>query len=219
MKIDAGQGKSRAARTGDVLAAGAIVRTGRDARAEITLPDSGVARFGGKSVFTIGGDGRVMDLKEGLALFQASRQSAEIKIQIGSINVAVHGGTGLIERNGNAYVKILILDGEARVYTKRLGESIVMTPGQLLISGPSAMGLPEPVYFAIEQLYKTSQLVNSDFAPLASRDSILRAIQKQKSDPRFVPTNLVIYGRGTLVNLLPPTPAPPARPSPRRVKQ
>lgn len=211
VKVDFAQDKSRPAKVGDVLTAGAVVRTGNDARAEITLPGSSVTRLGGKSVFKIGDNARVVDLGEGLALFQVSRQAPAIKITTGSLNLEARGGTGLIERNGKAYVKILILEGEARVYTKRLGESIVMTPGQLLITGPAANGLPEPVYFAIEQLYKTSLLLNSGFAPLASRAAILEAIQKQKSDPRFVPTNLMIYGRGTLVNLLPPGPSPQPR--------
>ncbi len=153
----------------------------------------------------------MLDLPEGLALFQVSRQAPSLKITTGSINVSARGGTGLIERNGKAYVKILVLEGEARVYTKRLGESIVMTPGQLLITSPAADRLPEPVYFAIEQLYKTSLLLNASFAPLASRDAILLAIKKQKSDPHFVPTNLMIFGRGTLVNLLPPNPTPQPR--------
>ena len=83
-----------------------------------------------------------------------------------------------------------------------------MTAGQLLITSPKAEGLPEPVHFDIEHLYKTSLLTNNDFAPLGSRAAILQAIAKQKSDPQFVPTNLVIFGRGTLVNLIPPSKTP-----------
>ncbi len=117
-------------------------------------------------------------------------------------------GTGLIERNAGAYLKVLVLEGEVRVYTRRFGESIVVGPGQLLITNPAADRLPEPVHFNIEQLYKTSALTRAPFAPLPSRAAILRAIAKQKSDPQFVPTNLVIFGRGTLVNLIPPKPTP-----------
>lgn len=214
VKVDAGTGKSRPAKIGDVLPAGSVVRTGNEARAEITLPGGSVARLGGKSVLKIGGNARELDLQEGLALFQVSRRAPTLKLTTGSINVSARAGTGLIERNGKAYVKILLLEGESRVYTKRLGESIVMMPGQLLITNPATAGLPEPVHFAIEQLYKTSLLLNSGFAPLASRAAILQAIEKQKNDPRFVPTNLMIYGRGTLVNLLPPSPSPSPRGSP-----
>ncbi|MEP6811001.1 MAG: FecR domain-containing protein [Chthoniobacterales bacterium] len=211
-------GGAHAAKAGDLLADGAIVRTDGKGRVELTLPGSGVARLGDKSSLKITDHARTLELLEGLMLFETRGGGASVKITTGSINVAGRGGTGLIERNGAAYVKILVLEGEARVYTSQLGESVVLTPGQLLITGPSAKGLAEPVYFAIEQLYKTSLLMNSGFAPLASRTAILQAIQKQQSDPHFVPTNLMIFGRGTLVNLLPPstTPKPRASAAPKK---
>lgn len=207
----AGSG-ARAVKAGDFVPEGATVRTGAEARAEITLPGPAVARLGGRSSLRVTGNGSQLELGEGLVLFQVPKQGSGMTFKTGAINVSGGGGTGLMERYGGAYVKILVLEGEARVYTARMGESIVMTAGQLLITGPKAEGLPEPVHFDIEHLYKTSLLTNSDFAPLATRASILEAIQKQKNDPQFIPTNLVIFGRGTIVSIIPPTPTP-ARPA------
>ena len=153
--------------------------------------------------------GRELQLNEGLLLFQAARSASQApKLKCGALSLNIRGSTGLIERNASAYLKILILEGEARVYTRRLGESIVLTAGQLLITNPTTDRLPEAVHFNIEQLYKTSVLTSAAFAPLPSRAAILRAIAEQKNDPQFVPTNLVIFGRGTLVNLIPPSPSP-----------
>ena len=206
VKLAAPGSSGRAVKAGETVPVGATLRTGAAARAEMTLPGPAVVRLGGKTALALSANG--WELGEGLVLFQAPRQVGAAKIKTGAINAEVGGSTGLMERNGGAYVKILILEGNARIYTSRLGESIVMTAGQLLITSPKAEGLPEPVHFDIEHLYKTSLLTNSDFAPLGSRASILQAIAKQKSDPQFVPTNLVIFGRGTLVNLVPPKQTP-----------
>jgi hypothetical protein len=65
--------------------------------------------------------------------------------------------------------------------------------------------LPEPVDFEIGQLYRTSLLIGRDFARLASQPQIAAEIQKQRADPSLIPTNLVIYGRGTMVNLADPS--------------
>ncbi len=119
-------------------------------------------------------------------------------------NRGIQRRTGLLERNSTAYVKALGLEGAARVFTHELSESILLAPGQLLITNPQAKRLPEPVNFFIAQLYQPSLLINSGFAPLARRDGIQRPISKQKSDASYIPANLVIFGRGILVNLMPP---------------
>ena len=202
------EGGSRPARPNESIAAGSRLRTGGSGEAEITLPGVGLVRLGDKTELRLAQNGRELQLEEGLVLFQSARGSRKTKLQSGALNLDFRGSTGLIERNGNSYLKILILEGEARVYTRRLGESIVLGPGQLLITNPTADRLPEAVHFNIEQLYKTSVLTNAAFAPLPSRALIERAIAQQKRDPSFVPTNLVIFGRGTLVNLIPPRPSP-----------
>ncbi len=196
----------RASKLGDSLPEKAALRTGAAARAEVTLAGPSIVRMGGKTTLRFGEEGRTIELGEGLALFQVPR-AAKVTIRTGSINLEARGTTGLIERNGAAYVKILVLEGEARVYTSRLGESVLVSPGQLLITSPKTLGLPETVHFDLGHLYKTSLLLNAGFAPLASRAGILQEIDKQKRDPQFIPTNLVIFGRGTLVNIVPEKPA------------
>jgi hypothetical protein len=91
-----------------------------------------------------------------------------------------------------------------------VGESVLVSAGQLLLTRPGARKLPEPAHFDIAQLYRTSVFTSSGFRPLANAAAIERAIEKQKSDPDFTRTNLVIFGRGTLVNLVEPTPTPSA---------
>lgn len=192
-----------------VIADGSAVQTGEKSRAELTSSDGAVTRLGANTTVAAGGATRLR-LEEGAVLFQAPANARSAKVSSGVITIATRGATGVIERHRSAYVKVLVLEGTARVFLPKLGESVLVHAGQMLITKPEAKSLPEAVHFDIEQLYKTSLLTNSDFAPLPSQGAIARAMAKQKSDPDFIRTNLVIFGRGTLVNLVEPNPPPPA---------
>jgi hypothetical protein len=159
-----------------------------------------------------------VQLDSGALLYQAQRGGRAPTITTGGIHLATAGSTGIAERQGTDYVKVLVLEGTTRVYVDRVGESVLVNAGQLLLTRPGAKTLPEPAHFSIEQLYKTTVFTKSGFPPLASSGAIRAAIEKQKSDPDFTRTNLVIFGRGTLVNLVEPapTPAPTGRRPERR---
>lgn len=216
VKFVSPQGSTRPVAPNESLSDGALLRTGVDSRAEIAFGGSAITRLGGKTAVRSRGQGRNLELQDGAVLFQVPKGFYDAKITTGGINVATAGTTGIIERFGSAYVKILVLEGTARVYLNIVGESVLVTPGQLLITKPSVTTLPEPVHFNIAQLVKTSLLTGRDFAPLASRARIEEEIRKQQNDPNFTPTNLVIYGRGTLVTLVPPTATPAASPKPSK---
>ena len=207
VKVQAGAVAAQRARVNDVVPDGASVRTGADSRAELGFAGSpAIVRLAANTGITTGIGGPAVQLVGGALLFHANRGTRGPKITTAGIHVAAGGSTGIIERNGAAYVKILVLEGTARVYLDRVGESVLVEAGQLLITKPGTKVLPEAVHYDIGQLYKTSVFTTSGFPPLASAGAIERAIRKQKSDPDFTRTNLVIFGRGTLVNLLPPPP-------------
>jgi hypothetical protein len=95
-----------------------------------------------------------------------------------------------------------------------LGESLLVQPGQILITKPAITALPEPADFDIAREMKTCLLVR-DFPPLPSQRLIESEEQKQLkliAKGTYIPSNLVIFGRGTQVNLVNPTPAPPKKP-------
>lgn len=191
------------------LGEGTSIRTGVNSRVELALADGTLLRLGAKTTFTAPSATQLPALNDGAVLF-AETNGNGAKIKTGGITAVLRGTTGIIDRLGNKYVKLLVLSGTARVYLNKIGESVLVEPGQMLITKPDAQTLPEPVNFDIEQLYKTSVLTSSDFTPLPSAQAIAREITRQKSDPEYVRTNLVIFGRGTLVNLIPPTPTPAA---------
>ena len=203
---------ARAASLRDNVSNGASISTGAEGEVELTFPDQTVTRLGDHSVAGLTNDSRTLELREGAVLFSAPKSSGVV-VRSGGITAEIGGTTGMIERHENLYLKVLVLEGTVRVYSRKIGESVLVTPGQMLITKPGTETLPEAVHFDLGQLYRTSTLLNSGFAPLARREEILREIRKQQSDPDLIHTNLIIYGRGTLVNLLPPTPektSPPA---------
>ncbi len=82
---------------------------------------------------------------------------------------------------------------------------MLLNAGQILIMKPNATSLAEPVDFEIGQLYRTSVLIGREFPRLATQPQIVAEIEKQRANTNLIPTNLVIYGRGTLVTLADPT--------------
>ena len=156
-----------------------------------------------------------MNLGEGAMLFQIPKNAGDVKIKTDAIAVASTGATGIIERHGQFYVKVLVLEGTVRCYlTNRLGESLLLQSGQILITKPDVTALPEPADFDIAREMKTCLLVR-EFQPLPSHRRIESEEQKQLNliaKGTYIPSNLVIFGRGTQVTLVNP---PSTTPSPK----
>jgi hypothetical protein len=190
------------------LSEGTTIRTGGGARSELSLANQTIIRLGANTILSLSEGTRALDLGDGAILFQIPRGVEQTKIKAAAISVASKGATGVIERHGRSYVKLMLLEGEARVYlANRLGESLVMLPGQILITKPEATALPDPAHFDIAREMKTCLLVR-EFQPLPSR-GLIEAEQRKQADliskGRYIPSNLVIFGRGTLVTLVNPT--------------
>jgi len=195
---------------------GDSINTGVTGRSELTFADQTIARLAAKTNVSFSNGTRTVDLGEGAMLFQIPRGADRLQIKTAAIAVASTGATGIIERHGQFYVKVLVLEGTVRFYlTNRLGESLLLQPGQILIAKPDVTALPEPADFDIAREMKTCLLVR-DFQPLASQRRIESEEQKQLkliAKGTYIPSNLVILGRGTQVTLVnaPPT-TPPSKP-------
>ena len=195
---------------------GDAVDTGVTRRIELTLPDQTIARLGAKTNVSFSNGTRTVDLGEGAMLFQIPKGAGRLKIKSNAIAVASTGATGIIERHGQFYVKVLVLEGTVRCYlTNRLGESLLLQPGQILITKPDVTALPEPADFDIAREMKTCLLVR-EFQPLPSQRRIESEEQKQLNmiaKGTYIPSNLVILGRGTQVTLVnAPSTTPPPKP-------
>jgi hypothetical protein len=218
VRVDSVQGMHSRISTGGIVSAGATINNGAKARSELTFANRSVARLGANTVLELGNEPAAMRLREGAILFQIPKHS-KAQITTGSIVVASKGATGLLERNQDLYVKLLLLEGEVRVaLSARIGESILLKAGQILITNTKATALPEAAYFDIARAVRTCQLI-TEFPPLGNQDAIAREAVEQlrlTSHGAYIPSNLVIFGRGTLVSLVPPRPSDnaPQKPTP-----
>ncbi|MEP6686315.1 MAG: FecR domain-containing protein [Verrucomicrobiota bacterium] len=212
VKLLAPQVAPRVAVVDDKVRDNSGIRTGPGARCELTFADQAIARLGANSLLEFSEGTQTMNLGEGAMLFQIPKGVSGAKIKTAAITVSSTGATGIIERHGKFYIKFLLLEGEARLYmADQIGESVLVHAGQILITKPGATALPDPAHFDIARMMKTCRLV-SEFRPLPSKDLIKVEEQKQTSLTSlgtYVPSNLVIFGRGTLVSLV--QPEPPAR--------
>ena len=215
LKLLPPQAAPRPAAVNDSVRDGDAIRTGAASRSELTFTDQTIVRLGAKTIVSFSDGTRTMDLGEGVMLFQVPKGAGGAKIKTAAITAASRGATGIIERHADFYVKVLVLEGTVRCYlANQIGESLLVQPGQILIMKPDVTALPDPAHFDIARVMKTCLLVR-EFQPLLSQRLIESEEQKQLNliaKGTYIPSNLVIFGRGTLVSLVNPTPTPPPKP-------
>jgi uncharacterized RmlC-like cupin family protein len=214
VQLDRPEAALRRATVGESVRDGDAINTGVSGHIGLTLLNQTIARLGAKTNVSFSDGTRTMNLGEGAVLFQIPKDAGRLKIKSNAIAVASTGATGIIERHGQFYIKILVLEGTVRCYlTNRLGESLLLQPGQILITKPDVTALPEPADFDIAREMKTCLLIR-EFQPLPSQRRIESEEQKQLNliaKGTYIPSNLVIFGRGTQVTVVnaPSTTTPP----------
>ena len=215
VKLISAQAAPHAATVGKSVRDGDAIATGAASRSELILADQAIVRLGPKTTVSFSEATRTMNLGEGAMLFQIPKSAGDVKIKTDAITTASRGATGIIERHADFYVKVLVLEGTVRCYlANQIGESLLVQPGQILIMKPDVTALPDPAHFDIARVMKTCLLVR-EFQPLLSQRRIESEEQKQvnlMAKGTYIPSNLVIFGRGTLVSLVNPTPTPPPKP-------
>src|SRR5438477_5752787 len=207
VKILPAQAAPRPATLSDTVRGDTAVRTGVESRAELTFGDLTIARLGANTIFSFNEGTRTVDLNNGAILLRVPKGSGGTKIQTAAVTAAITGTTVIAEYHPKSYAKYLVLEGTMRIYLKGvLGESVLMHAGQMMILNPNTTRLSEPVDFDLERLLKTSHFVQG-FRPLPSVP-LLADVQREqlqlKVAGELIDTNLVIFGRGTLVTLTDP---------------
>lgn len=200
-------GEPRPATLSDTVRGDTAVRTGAESRAELTFGDLTIARLGANTIFSFNQGSRTVDLGNGAILLRVPKGSGGAKVQTAAVTAAITGTTVIVEYHPKSYAKYLVLEGSMRIYLKGiLGESVLMGPGQMMILNPNAKRLSEPVDFDLARLWKTSLFIQG-FRPLQSEPLMADVKQTQldrKAAGELIDTNLVIFGRGTLVTMTDP---------------
>src|SRR3989440_3326689 len=206
VQLRSGQEAARSAVVNESVPDGAVLQTVMGSRTELTFADQTLARLSANTIFRVNKGTRNLDLADGTALMRVPK-GVGAKISTAAVTAAITGTTVIVEYHPHACLKFISLEGTARLYLKhRWGESVLVRPGQMLITNPDAKSLPDPVDVDLDRLLKTARLI-IDFPPLDSQNLIAKESEKQqraKSKRRLIDTNLVIFGKGTLVSLTNP---------------
>src|SRR5204863_996609 len=168
VKLLPGQAAPRPATLSDTVRGKTAVRTGVESRAELTFGDLTIARLGANTIFSFNEGTRTISLTNGAILLRVPKDSGGAKIQTAAVTAAITGTTVIAEYHPQSYAKYIVLEGLMRLYLKgRLGESILMGPGQMMMVKPDATRLSEPVDVDLKRLIETS-LFFQGFRPLGS---------------------------------------------------
>jgi hypothetical protein len=206
VKILPKQAAARPARISDEVRDGSAVRTGVESRAELTFTDQTLARLGANTIFTFNEGTRNLELGGGAMLLRVPKNAGGAQINTAAVTAAITGTTIMLEYHHDAFIKFIVLEGTGRVFRNdRVGESVLVKAGQMLIASPKGTILPNPVDVDIARLKKTSALLSKDFKPIPSNDLIVQEIkvqEKEKAEQALLDTNLVVFGGGTAVTLV-----------------
>src|SRR5437763_2278507 len=204
VKLLRGQAVLRPAAVNDEIRQDTAVRTGLESRSELTFPDLTIARLGANTIFSFNLEAREVKLINGAILLRVPKNSGGAKITTDAVTAGIVGTTVMMEFHPHGIAKFIVLEGVARLYLKnRLGESILVHAGEMMIVRSGATHLDEPVDVDISHIMNTALLITG-FGPLPSDPLLASPESKQmqmKSEGELIETNAVIYGSGTLITL------------------
>ncbi|HLW35179.1 MAG TPA: FecR domain-containing protein [Chthoniobacterales bacterium] len=207
----------RNAKLDDIVSGDLALTTGIKSRSELTFQDNTLTRLGPESYFSFKSGTREMTLQKGTMLLQVPKGLGGAKIHTAAVTAAITGTTIMMEYVPNKDIKVLVLEGSLRLSMNgRFGDSLLLTPGKMVIMPPNARRIPDPVTVDLKKVVQTSKLVNmqakkgkqasSGSDSLPSMGKIEKSVEQQqtgKDAHRLADTNLVILGKGTNVVIAP----------------
>src|ERR1700719_1375346 len=206
----------RVAKLNDAIHGDLAVTTGIKSRSELLFQDNTLTRLGPESYFSFKTGTRDLTLQKGTLLLQVPKGHGGAKIHTAAVTAAITGTTIMMEYVPGKDIKVLVLEGTLRLSMNgRFGDSLLLTPGRMIIMSPNAKRIPDPVTVDLRKVVQTSTLVNMpsgkhgkhaavDAPPLPSMSLIENEIDHQqtgKGEHNLIDTNLVILGKGTNVLL------------------
>ena len=201
---------ARAATINDVVRDETGLQTGIKSRSELQFTDNTLTRIGPETYFSFKAGTRDMTLDRGTMLLQVPKGLGGATIHTAAVTASITGTTIMIEHRPGTDIKVLVLEGSLRLSVNgRFGDSLLLTPGRMIIMKPDAKRIPDPVAVDLAKVTKTSSLVNmpggkKKTAALPSLPLIEQAIAdqaKDKSKAELINTNLVIQGGGVNVTI------------------
>ena len=170
---------SRPAAVNETIRQGNAVQTGVQSRSELTFKDKTITRLGEKSIFNVGGDGRTIDMGSGQFLLYVPKRAGGAKVKMGPVTAAITGTTVLGQVYPSGIVEFTVLEGSACLSLDRVGQTLQVNAGQMIVYDPIAMRLENPVEVNLQEELN-SPLVTG-FRPLPSSGLINETIESQRA--------------------------------------
>src|SRR5438876_8262450 len=167
---------SRPAAMNETIRQGNAVQTGVQSRSELTFKDKTITRLGEKSIFNVGGDGRTIDMGSGQFLLYVPKRAGGAKVKMGPVTAAITGTTVLGQVYPSGIVEFTVLEGSACLSLDRVGQTLLVMPGQMVVYDPIARRLEDPVEVDLQQ--ELSSPLIRDFRQLPSAPLIQEEIQR-----------------------------------------
>jgi len=82
---------SRPAVVNDEVRQGTAVQTGVQSRSELTFKDQTITRLGEKTIFSVGGSSRTIDVGSGQFLLYVPKKAGGAKVKTGPVTAAITG--------------------------------------------------------------------------------------------------------------------------------
>lgn len=165
-------GEPRPAEVDDMVAEDTAVRTGNEARSELTFADLTITRLGANTIYNFNKAGRRVELSEGQILLRVPKNSGGAKMRTEACTVGISGTTVILEATRSGRNTLAVLEGGARMSLNQYpGESAFVRAGQILQVPPGAKKMPAPKKMDIDKLMDEHPLV-TDFPPLPNEDEI-----------------------------------------------
>lgn len=166
---------------GEIIRGRSGVRTGGNSRAQLTFADQTLARLGANTLFSFERGTRALDLENGSILLQVPKGAGGATIRSAPVTAAITGTTIMMEYSpGNpGTVKLICLEGTVRLgLAGRLGESVLIGPGQMIFVPANASSLPNPVAVDVKRILRTSKLIKE--GDLESMGLIMETVETQQ---------------------------------------
>ena len=167
---------ARPAAVNETVRQGNAVQTGTQSRSELTFKDQTITRLGEKTIYNIGG-GRTIELGSGQFLLYVPKNKGGAQVKMGPVTAAITGTTVLGHVYPSGIIEFTVLEGSACLHLDRVGQSVQVNGGQMLVYDPVYERLEDPVYVDLQQQL-ASPLVR-DFRALPSAGLIQEQIQSQ----------------------------------------
>src|SRR6266852_2465523 len=175
VKLLPSNASAHTAAVNDNVRQGTAVQTGDQSRSELTFKDQTITRLGEKTIFSVGGGARTIELGSGQFLLYVPKNSGGAKVKMGSVTAAITGTTVLGNVQPNGIVEFTVLEGSANVRLESVGQCLRIHAGQKVTYDPITGRLGDPVDVDIQKELSTPLV--SDFGQLPSAGLINKEVQ------------------------------------------